>query len=460
MSCKFQSFLLSDVVNIIGGGTPKRAVEEYWNGEIPWLSVVDFNDGSRFVSDSNENITEQGLKSSSTKLLSPGQIIISARGTVGCLAQLTKPMAFNQSCYGLDAKTDVLINDYLYYLMVSKVNELKQKTHGAVFDTITRDTFNQIEIALPSLKIQEETSQILGSLDNKIELNRQINQTLEEMAQAMFKSWFVDFDPVKAKMEVLERGGSEQEALLAAMSIISGKSEDELEVMKNEKPKEYAELESTALLFPSTMVESELGLIPEGWEAKPLYSTAEYVNGSAFKSKDFSDDKSGFPIIKIAELKSGITNTTKFTNLPVKEKYRVNNGDVLYSWSGSPDTSLEVFKWFGGSGWLNQHIFKLNFESENDMFFTFFLLKQIKPLLISTAKQKQTTGLGHITVADMKRIKITYPNDCVLKAYARIVKPIYNKSSNVLNQNDYLASLRNTLLPSLLSGEIEVNETI
>lgn len=108
-------------MNVIGGGTPKTKIPEYWGGEIPWLSVVDFGNDQKKVHQTEKTITEQGLKNSSTKILKKGQIIISARGTVGELAVVGKDMAFNQSCYGLDAIESICINDFLYYLMKHKV---------------------------------------------------------------------------------------------------------------------------------------------------------------------------------------------------------------------------------------------------------------------------------------------------------------------------------------------------
>ena len=196
LSSNWKTLTLSKIINLIGGGTPKRSKQEYWNGNIPWLSVKDFNNQYRYVNSAEETITELGKQESSTTKLKTGQLIISARGTVGALAQLTQPMAFNQSCYGIDAKPEYTDNDFLYYLVKHSIDNLKQITHGAVFDTITRETFNHIEVSLPPPSEQKAIAHILGSLDDKIELNRRMNETLEAMAQALFKSWFVDFDPV------------------------------------------------------------------------------------------------------------------------------------------------------------------------------------------------------------------------------------------------------------------------
>ena len=189
MNCK--KITLSECIEIIGGGTPKTSKKEYWGGEIPWLSVVDFNNDNRYVSKTEKTITQEGLDNCSSHLLGESDIILSARGTVGALAQLSKPMAFNQSCYGIRSN-NLAINDYIYYLLKHSVSALKKNSYGSVFDTITRETFSRIEILLPDLKTQKKISAILGSLDNKIELNEKINQNLEAQAQAIFKSWFVD----------------------------------------------------------------------------------------------------------------------------------------------------------------------------------------------------------------------------------------------------------------------------
>lgn len=183
---------LSDVIDIIGGGTPKTSVSEYWGGIIPWLSVVDFNTGKKYVYDTEKKITELGLEKSSTKYLNQNDIIISARGTVGVVAMLDKPMTFNQSCYGIRAKQDKSTNDYIYYLLKDAVKHLQQISYGAVFDTITKTTFDEIKISLPPLEEQKAIAEVLSSLDDKIDLLHRQNKTLEELAQTLFRQWFIE----------------------------------------------------------------------------------------------------------------------------------------------------------------------------------------------------------------------------------------------------------------------------
>ena len=188
---EWKEYKLGERVHIIGGGTPKTSEPKYWNGSIPWLSVVDFNNGNKYVYDAEKYITQEGLENSSTRLLKKGDIIISARGTVGAMAMIGREMAFNQSCYGI-RNSELVDNHYLFYLLKNSINELKQNSHGGVFDTITRETFNMIEISLPPLPEQIRIASILSSLDDKIDLLHRENKTLEAMAETLFRQWFIE----------------------------------------------------------------------------------------------------------------------------------------------------------------------------------------------------------------------------------------------------------------------------
>ena len=213
MKCK-----LSEVIELIGGGTPKTSRPEYWNGDIPWLSVKDFNNGFRYVYETEKTITQLGLEKSSTNLLQRDDVIISARGTVGELATVPFPMAFNQSCYGLRARTGIVTSDYLYYLIKHNVSVLKKNTHGSVFDTITRNTFENIEVEIPSIERQEKIASILRDYDEKIELNNKINNNLPPhscnariAAKQCRQTPKVD-ECLHADGKVSDRGGNEETA--------------------------------------------------------------------------------------------------------------------------------------------------------------------------------------------------------------------------------------------------------
>ncbi len=185
---EWKEYKISELCELIGGGTPKTSVPEYWNGNIPWLSVTDFNTGRKFCFDAEKKITEKGLKESSTKILKKGQIIISARGTVGVISMLGNDMAFNQSNYGIDAKKEFTTNDFLYYLLRDNIAEFLSASYGAVFDTITKETFNQITVSLPPLPEQTAIAEVLSSLDDKIDLLHRQNKTLEQLAETLFRN--------------------------------------------------------------------------------------------------------------------------------------------------------------------------------------------------------------------------------------------------------------------------------
>jgi type I restriction enzyme S subunit len=211
---EWKEFKLSDICYLIGGGTPKTSVPEYWNGDIPWLSVLDFNNDRKYCYNAEKKITERGLKESSTNILKKGQLIISARGTVGIVSMLGNDMAFNQSNYGINAKEEMTYNDFLYYLLKSNFKQFISSSNGAVFDTITKQTFEQIKISLPPLPEQEAIAEVLSSLDDKIDLLHRQNKTLEQLAETLYRQWFVEEadeswekEPL-GKYVVIKRGGS------------------------------------------------------------------------------------------------------------------------------------------------------------------------------------------------------------------------------------------------------------
>ncbi|MAM33822.1 MAG: restriction endonuclease subunit S [Micavibrio sp.] len=320
-------------------------------------------------------------------------------------------------------KTEVLSKNFLHWLLRSPSyrNEVLASYTGSAVKHTSPTKICAFTFALPEIQEQEEIAAVLDSLDKKIELNLRMNEMLEGTARAIFKSWFVDFDPVHAKAEGLEPEGMDS---------------------------------TTAALFPSTFNPDGL---PEGWTQEPVISSAEYINGAAFKNMHFSDEPDAWPVVKIAELKNGVSPQTKFTNTDLGDKYKLDTGDILFSWSGSPDTSIDTFIWTGGKGWLNQHIFKVVNETRAERGFAYWLLKYLKPEFIEVARNKQTTGLGHVTRKDMQWMQYCKPDQPVLDLFHETVGILLDKIENNLIQNQTLATLRDTLLPKLISGELRVD---
>ncbi len=297
---------------------------------------------------------------------------------------------------------------YLYYFL-SKF-PLRDFAGGSAQPLINQSILNDLEIRIPPLEEQVKIANILSSLDDKIELNNEMNKTLEEMAQSIFKRWFVDFEFPNEEGQPYKSSGGE-------------------------------------------MVDSELGMIPKGWEVKCIYDLAEYINGTSFKAKDYSEK--GLPIIKIAELKNGITDGTKFFSGEKDKKFYLKNGDILFSWSGNPDTSIDTFIWDKGDAILNQHIFKVIPKFDKGYAFTYLMLKYLKSTFTHIARNKQTTGLGHVTVKDLKELKIAL---CFskIKEFNEVAEPMVDLIFENNMSIEQLNKIRDSLLPKLMSGEIKV----
>ncbi len=316
-------------------------------------------------------------------------------------------------------------NLFIYYLARSpefRSYAISNMEGSSGRQRVPTEPLKKYELNFPPLSEQKAIARILGSLDDKIELNRQMNETLEAMAKAIFKSWFVDFDPVRAKAEGRPSGLPPH-------------------------------IDS---LFPSSFVDSDIGPIPSGWDQTPVFNIAKYINGAAFKNEDFSEQCNGKPVIKIAELKNGITPQTKFSQKELDPKYKIDNGDILLSWSGSPDTSIDTFVWTLGPAWLNQHIFKVAANRATDRYYLFYLLKYLKPVFIEIARDKQTTGLGHFTERDLKALKICYPPEKIILEFNNSASLIFNYIFQLKLENHTLSTIRDALLPKLISGEIRV----
>ena len=291
---------------------------------------------------------------------------------------------------------------FLYYLMASEemVAIASKASEGTKMPRASWNYLQNVDISLPPLPNQRRIAYILSAFDDKIELNNQMNRTLEEMASAIFKSWFVDFEPFQ-----------------------DGEFEYNEELEKE---------------------------IPKGWGVKSVYSLADYINGMAFKMSDFAEK--GLPIIKIAELNNGITDNTKLYNGEYKEKYFLRNGDVLFSWSAS----LDVYLWDGGDAILNQHIFNVKPKGTMTKPILYFLLKEIVNEFIQIAAFRATT-MGHIKKTHLQENKIAIPDDGTLKTINDLLEPVFEQILANKLENHSLAQIRDSLLPKLLSGEIRMN---
>lgn len=432
---------LQDVVTKLGDGlhgTPKYSE----NGEYYFINGNNLENGQIVFKEQTKRVDHtQYLKYK--KELNERTLLVSINGTIGNVAYYNgeKVVLGKSACY-FNLKDDI-DKGYVRYVLSGHYFQsyLHAFATGTTIKNVSLKSMREFSFPIPPLPEQKAIAHILGSLDDKIELNRQMNETLEAMAQALFKSWFVDFDPVI-------------DNALAVGNAIPDEFIERSDQRKAIEKKDNADIQN---LFPDEFeFTEEMGWIPKGWQVTPVYEVAEFINGSSFKSQYFSDENEGLPIIKIAEIKNGVSQQTNFTTQKMPEKYFIDDGSILFSWSGNPDTSIDTFIWTGGEGWLNQHIFNVVLHKNSDRTFVYYLLKMLKPVFTEIARDKQTTGLGHVTVKDMKRTYTIKPSSSILEAFTRQVDPIFEKWYQNLFSSRELTKLRDTLLPKLMSGEIRI----
>ncbi|RGC51550.1 restriction endonuclease subunit S [Absiella sp. AM29-15] len=375
-------YKLSEIMDLIGGGTPKTTKPEYWDGDIPWLSVKDFNNDFRFVYETEKHITELGLNNSSTKLLQAGDIIISARGTVGEIATIPFPMAFNQSCYGLRAKKEIVTADFLYYLIKHNIHVLKKNTHGSVFDTITRDTFAGIEVDIPDMDSQSKIAEILSNIDEKIEVNVRINENLEQQAKALYQQMFIEN---------------------TCPDWIEGSLSDIADITMGQSPS------------GSSYNEDGIGAI--------------FFQGRA----EFSFR---FPTIRL------------YTTEP---KRMACANDILMSVRAPVgDLNIAHTDCCIGRGLAAIHS-KTNHQSF--VLYTMFSLR--KQLDVFNG---EGTVFGSINRNSLNDMPILIPSDETIEEFERIVAPMDAAIRNNYDEICRLQAIRDTLLPRLMSGELDISE--
>ena len=275
------------------------------------------------------------------------------------------------------------------------------------------ECFDHKNVVIPPIPEQHRITKILGTFDDKIEKNRLMNETLEEMARALFKSWFIDFDPVRAKMEGKDTG----------------------------LPKYIADL------FPDRLVDSELGKIPEGWEMLPLDEMADFVNGLALQKFRPKHCEERLPVVKIAQLRSGKANSNEWADSNIPNKHIIDDGDIVFSWSGS----LLLKVWCGKRAALNQHLFKVS----SDQFPKWFVFHCIGHHLseFRAIAAGKTTTMGHIQRHHLSAANCVIPNFRLIEA-GDLLSSIFNASISLSIQSRKLVELRDFLLPKLISGSI------
>ena len=378
-------------------------------------------------------------------------IVVTTEAPLGEVAQIKNAnVALAQRIVTLRGKVDFLENDFLLFLMQSDFvqNQLEARATGSTVKGIKQSELRKIILPIPSIAEQKCIGKILSDLDDKIHLNNQINQSLESIAQAIFKSWFVDFEPVRAKIAAKQEGKDPERA---AMCVISGKSEEDLKQMAED---DFAELQATAALFPDELVESELGEVPNGWDAITLGNFLEIKRGGSPRPIQNFMAPTGYPWVKIADATADpspfLFKTKEFI---IKEGLRktvyLKKGSLILTNSATPGLPkfLELDACIH-DGWL--YFPQKKHFSDN---YLYFLFLKLRTQLVAQGNGSVFTNLK----TDILRNQVVLvPTKEVIEKFDLQVGKILEMMKTQCIQSSNLSDLRDTLLPKLLSGKVSV----
>ncbi|MHB8113897.1 MAG: restriction endonuclease subunit S [Bellilinea sp.] len=395
MSSKgWEKYKLEDVAEIVGGGTPSTSNPDYWGQEIPWVTPRDLaGTDERFICCGERSITKKGLQNSSARLLPAGTVLLTTRAPIGYLRIALNQICTNQGFKSLIPKVHIADNHFLFYLLKNNIEHLKSVGVGTTFAEISGTVLRQIEFLFPPLPTQRRIAEILSALDDKIELNRQTNATLEAIAQAIFKEWFVDFNFPGASGET---------------------------------------------------VESELGMIPRGWRVGRLEEIITNFDRKRvpLSSRERENRKGIFPYYGAASI------------LDYIDDYLFDGVYLLMGEDGTVITEDEkpILQYVSGKFWVNNHTHVLRGKGIFSTEYIFLVLKNtsVKHIVTGAVQPKINQG-------NMNNLSVIIPDTSTLRSYQDIVRPFFENILEIEQETATLSSIRDALLPKLMNGEIYVS---
>lgn len=398
---------LNDLVEIYNGSTPSTSKLEYFDGEIPWITPKDLSDKkTKYISSGERNITELGLASIGNRLLPEGTILFSSRAPIGLMSISSNIVSTNQGFKNLVCKEDKINNEYLYYLLKTKINEIQELGTGTTFKEVSKSTLGEFEFYYETdITIQQKIAKVLSDLDAKIELNNKINAELEAMAKTLYDYWFVQFDfPDKNGKPYKSSGGK---------------------MVWNEELKR---------------------VIPEGWEVKKLGEEIELFDSKRIplSSRERAMRKGNIPYY-------GATGIMDYV-----DDYIFEGEYILMAEDGSvmDQNGFPIMQFIAGKTWVNNHAHVIRAKKFENNEFYFQLIKRIPVVLIKTGSIQMK-----INQENLKKHKVLIPASSLIEEYSKFAKTLRKKLINVITENQELASLRDWLLPMLMNGQVTVSST-
>lgn len=459
MSADWNTYRIEEIAEKISIGPfgSRMKSEVYVESGVPVIRGTNLT-GSKNFSGNWVFITAQLAQQLESCCVSKGDLVFPHRGSIGEVGLVDNKFPqyiMSSSLMKLRCNLNLAESEFIYYFFKSQQGRYELLKNASQVGTPgigqPLTSLKNIEIKLPSLMEQKRIAKILSDLDDKIHLNNQVNQTLESIAQAIFKSWFIDFDPVRAKITAKQEG---KDLELAAMCVISGKSETELKQMSED---DFAELQATAALFPDELVDSELGEVPKEWEVSTVGEQVQAVGGGtpSTKNADFWDN--GIHYWTTPKDLSNLTdkillNTErKITDAGLK---KISSGllprnTVLMS-SRAPVGYLALAKIEVA---INQGYIAI---LPNTKYSAEYLIQWCEANMAEIKGRASGTTFLEISKKNFREINFICSDEKVVTVYTKIAKTLYDEISLKAEENQSLINLRDTLLPKLLSGEINL----
>ena len=418
----WREVLLSDVTDFLSGGTPSKAQPKYWNGSIPWVSARDMK--CFRLRDTTAHVTAEGL-ANGTRQVPIGSVLLLTRGMTllndvpVCVTE--RPMAFNQDVKALRPRPGVA-PAFLPYLVLGNKERLLNLVDLAGHGTgrLNSDELRTLDILLPPSAEQSAIAHILGTLDDKIELNRRMNATLEAMARALFRSWFVDFDPVRAKMEGRDTG----------------------------LPKDISDL------FPDRLVESAIGEIPEQWAIVRLTDLME-VNPRRSLSRGRVA-----PYLDMANMPTRGHVPASVVDRPFGSGTRFANGDTLVAritpCLENGKTAYVDFLRDDEVGWGSTEYIVLKPRSPLPDQFAYCLARSVEFREFAVQNMSGTSGRQRVPTTALSGFLMAAPPPSLAAQFGHLSRLLFERGSRAHRESGTLSALRDSLLPKLISGELRV----
>ncbi len=400
-------FRIKDKFQTGSGATPLSTKKEFYeNGNIPWINSGELE--SPYINSTSNFITQLGFESSNTHLFAKNTVLLAMYGATAGKASLLEIEACTNQAICAIKPNDDFSSLFIKYQLDNLYDYLVSLSSGSARNNLSQEGIGNLTLFAPKTKDeQEHLIRILRYIDSKIENNNKINAELESLAKTIYDYWFLQFEFPNEEGKPYKSSGGK--------------------MVWNEKLNR---------------------MIPDGWKDGNLYDIAEFTNGLACQKHRPIKNNQRLLVIKIREMHNGFTSETEWVRDDIPQKYVIEDGDILFSWSAT----LETIIWTGGQGALNQHIFKVS-EKNCAKYYVFMQLAEYVKNFVAMAEARKTT-MGHITSDHLNQSRIVLPCTKVIDSFEKKVTPLFTSIIKNKQESIELSKLRDFLLPMLLNGQV------